>query len=93
MPGDHPSKQLCAGSVLGWVTAGPRLAHRNAELNSQLYWHRFFAISLCVRTNAEIMIVTFLRQGGRGSGGNRKRRTVIRKEMGKKEKQVGNVYK
>ena len=24
-------KQLFAGSVLGWLTAGPRLAHRNAE--------------------------------------------------------------
>ena len=24
-------KQLFAGSVLGWVTAGPRHAHRNAE--------------------------------------------------------------
>ena len=24
-------KKLFAGSVLGWVTAGPRPAHRNAE--------------------------------------------------------------
>ena len=60
-------KQLFAGSVLGWVTAGPRPAHRNAErevifqrlldwgqtvLNGRLYWHRFSAVSLCPRANA-----------------------------------------
>ena len=60
-------KQLFAGSVLGWATAGPRPAHRNAEwevifqtvldceqtlLNGRLYRHRFFAVSLCPRANA-----------------------------------------
>ena len=54
-------KQLDAGSVLGWVTAGPRPAHRNAErevifqetvdwgrnlLNGRLYWHKFSAVFL-----------------------------------------------
>ena len=60
-------KQLFAGSVLGWVTAGPRPAHRNAErevifqrlvdwrqtlLNGRTYRHRFSAVSLCPRANA-----------------------------------------
>ena len=60
-------KQLFAGSVLGWVTAGPRPAHRNVErevifqrlldwgqtlLNGRLYRHRFSAVSLCPHVNA-----------------------------------------
>ena len=53
-------KQRFAGLVLGWVTAGPRPAHRNAErevmfqrlltwgqtlLNGRLYRHRLSAVS------------------------------------------------
>ena len=60
-------KQLGAGSVLGWVTASPRPAYRNAERevissgtvywgqtlrNSQLYRHRFSAVVSCPRANA-----------------------------------------
>ena len=59
--------ELFAGSVLGWLTADPWPAHRNAEqevvfqrlvvggqtlLNGRLYRHRFSAVSLCPRANA-----------------------------------------
>ena len=62
-----PIKQLGARSVLGWVTASPRPAYRNAErevifsetvdwgqtlLNGRLYRHRFSAIFLCPGANA-----------------------------------------
>ena len=96
-------KQLRAGPVLGslgWVTVGPRPAHRNAEwhvifqrlvdwrqtlLNGQLYRHRFSAVFLCPRAKA----IRYRREWlwSHSEGGTEKKKGY--KEINEKEGETG----
>ena len=93
-------KQLSAGSVLGWVTAGPRPACRNAErevifsetvdwgqtlLNGRLYRHRFSAVFLCPRANAIQHRREWLRSHSQGRN--------LWREEGKRKAETGRKEK
>ena len=88
-------KQSGVGSVLGWVTAGPRPAYRNAErevifsepvdwgqtlLNGWLYRHRFSAVFLCLCVNAiQHRRKWHILRGGGALAGRKEKRALKKK--------------